>query len=109
MNALGSRLKSLRKGKRINQATLGELLGVSKVSISGYENGTREPDITSLIKLANYFNVTVDYLIDRNDIDINKKTEIMTFSTNNLNEDDIKEIKSFIDFKKIRRSLSKYQ
>ena len=60
MNALGSRLRSLRKGKHINQATLGKLLGVSKVSISGYENGTREPDISSLIKLATYFTLSSD-------------------------------------------------
>lgn len=100
MNALGSRLRALRKGKRINQATLGKILGVSKVSVSGYENGTREPDITSLIRLADYFNVTVDYLINRNQFDVTNQTPIMIFASDNLTDNDLNEIKSFIEFKK---------
>lgn len=100
MNTLGSRLRALRKGKRINQSTLGKILGVSKVSVSGYENGTREPDITSLIKLADYFNVTVDYLINRNKLDINKNQPIMIFDSDKLTDNDLNEIMLFIEFKK---------
>lgn len=63
---LGQRIKNLRKQKNMTQEDLGKILGVTKVSISGYENDTREPDNKSLIKLSNFFNVTTDYLLGRN-------------------------------------------
>ncbi|MFB9770124.1 helix-turn-helix domain-containing protein [Lactiplantibacillus modestisalitolerans] len=61
--SLGTRIRELRKKRKINQEQLGKILSVSKASISGYENGTREPDTKSLMKLAQYFGVTVDYLL----------------------------------------------
>lgn len=63
---LGSRIRELRKSKHLTQEQLGKILNVSKASISGYENETREPDNKSLIKLAEYFNVTLDYLLGTN-------------------------------------------
>lgn len=64
--SLGTRIRSLRKANQITQEELGKYLGVSKVSISGYENDTREPDMQSLAKLAKKFNVTTDYLLGVN-------------------------------------------
>lgn len=63
---LGQRIRELRKEKKMTQEELGRILGVSKVSISGYENDTRQPDNEALVKLSKYFNVTVDYLLGRN-------------------------------------------
>ncbi|UWF30049.1 helix-turn-helix domain-containing protein [Lactiplantibacillus plantarum] len=63
---LGFHIRELRKSKNLNQEQLGKILNVSKASISGYENETREPDKESLIKLAKYFNVTLDYLLGTN-------------------------------------------
>ena len=45
---LGYRLRELRKENKMSQETLGKLLGVTKVSISGYENGTRVPSLQVL-------------------------------------------------------------
>lgn len=63
---LGSRIRELRKDKKMTQEQLGEILNVSKASISGYENETREPDSKSLVKIAEYFNVSLDYLLNKN-------------------------------------------
>ena len=48
---LGYRLKELRKSKCISQSELGKLIGVSKVSVSGYEKGTRVPSMDVLLKI----------------------------------------------------------
>ncbi|MDN2452560.1 helix-turn-helix transcriptional regulator [Lactobacillus sp. UCMA15818] len=59
----GSKLRELRNSKKMTQEELGKILNVSKVSISGYENDTREPDKQAIKKLAELFNVSTDYLL----------------------------------------------
>ncbi|MBQ5441251.1 MAG: helix-turn-helix transcriptional regulator [Firmicutes bacterium] len=61
-------LKLLRKECAISQKTLGEIIGVSQQSINKYENYNIEPDISTLIRLADYFNTSVDYLIGNSEI-----------------------------------------
>lgn len=63
---LGKRLKQLRIEKKITQLELGKIINVTHVSISGYESGNRFPDINTLERLADYFNVQTDYLLGRN-------------------------------------------
>ena len=62
---LGYRLKQLRKENRMSQADLGKILGVSKVSISGYENGTRLPSLHILNSILDVFGVSADFLMGR--------------------------------------------
>ena len=62
---LGYRLKQLRKEYKMSQADLGKILGVSKVSISGYENGTRLPSLQVLNGILDVFSVSADYLLGR--------------------------------------------
>jgi HTH-type transcriptional regulator, competence development regulator len=64
---LGDRLRRLRLEKKLTQEELGKKINVTKVSISGYENGNRTPDTETLQKLADFFNVTTDYLLGRTD------------------------------------------
>ena len=59
------RLKELRKSRNISQIKLAMDLNMNQNSISRYETGEREPGIDELIKIADYFNVSVDYLIGR--------------------------------------------
>ena len=61
------RLKQLRESKGISQMKLALDLSINQNSISRYETGEREPGIKELILLADYFNVSVDYLIGRTD------------------------------------------
>ena len=59
------RLKFLRKKKKISQLKLAIDLNLNQNSISRYENGTREADYATLIMFADYFNVSIDYLLER--------------------------------------------
>ena len=61
------RLKELRDTRGISQLKLAMDLGLNQNSISRYETGTREADYATLILLADYFNVSIDYLLERTD------------------------------------------
>lgn len=61
------RLKEMRKSKGISQLKLALDLNTNQNTISRYENGEREPGIRELIMIANYFNVSMDYLLERTD------------------------------------------
>lgn len=61
------RLKFLRKQKHMSQLSLAMKLNLTQNSISRYETGEREPDLNTLIRIADYFNVSIDYLLERTD------------------------------------------
>jgi len=58
-------LKELRKKRHISQQALATALNLSQNSISRYETGEREADYTTLVAFADYFNVSIDYLLGR--------------------------------------------
>lgn len=57
------KLKELRESKNMTQSQLGEYIGAKKSAISLWESGKRQPDQETLMRLASYFSVTVDYLL----------------------------------------------
>ena len=61
------RLKKLRKERNISQLKLAIDLNMNQNSISRYENNEREADYETLIKFADYFDVSIDYLLGRTD------------------------------------------
>ena len=61
------RLKELRKMKNISQLKLALDLNMNQNSVSRYENMEREADYETLIKFADYFDVSLDYLLGRTD------------------------------------------
>jgi len=62
---LGGRLKILREDKNLLQKDIAKAIGVSDRTIGMYEQERREPDISTLNKLADYFDVSSDYLLGR--------------------------------------------
>ena len=62
-------LKKLRLRKGLSQQRLADIIGVSRQSVNKYENHSIEPDIDTLISLANFFHTSVDYLVGHTDID----------------------------------------
>lgn len=66
------RLKELRKARKISQLKLSLDLNMSQNTISRYENLEREADYCTLIKIANYFDVSLDYLLGRTDYNLKK-------------------------------------
>lgn len=57
-----------RKNKKYSQSELGELLGVSRQTISNWENGQSIPDVSSLKKLEQYLNIPLDELLGQGTI-----------------------------------------
>ena len=67
----GNNLKNLRNEAQINQKTLASQFRVTQATISSWENGRTAPSFEQLIQIADYFDVSVDYLIGRTNIDNN--------------------------------------
>ena len=64
---LSVRLRQLRLDKRLRQDQVARLVGVSKGAISAYETDIRQPSYDVLIRLANLYRVSADYLLGRTD------------------------------------------
>ena len=59
------RLKELRTGKNLTQQQLADSVRMKRYNISDWEQGRTEPDISSIITLADFFTVTTDYLLGK--------------------------------------------
>lgn len=88
MFSIGNRIKFLREKSEITQTELSKVLKLSKSTISQYETDTNTPPDDIKIAMANYFNVSLDYLmgrtedptpINKNDVDILTKLEEVDF------------------------------
>lgn len=65
MNSFRNILKQLRDEKNISSYKLADILHVSRSCITNYERGIRTPDYELLVEIANFFNVSIDYLLGR--------------------------------------------
>ena len=65
MTIFSKRLKKLRKNKGLKQQELAEILGIKRNTYSDWENGKTEPRFDNLVKLADFFNVSLDWLFGR--------------------------------------------
>jgi len=65
METFGERLKRLRKKRNLDQTALANIVGLTQGAISLYERGERDPSTDTLAKLADFFDVSVDYLVGR--------------------------------------------
>ena len=67
MKIFGERLKELRNERNLSQKDLAKILGTTNSSICDWETDRAQPDMEMLVKIADYFAVTVDYLLGRTD------------------------------------------
>ena len=81
------RLKELREARKASQQSLSFVCNVSQTMISKYELGQAEPDIQTLILIAKYFSVTVDYLIGISDEKISVNTTSMSIDEKEILHD----------------------
>lgn len=65
MSKFGERLKKLREEKNLSQTELSERFGLTQNAISGYERGVREPSMEKMTQIADFFEVSIDYLYGR--------------------------------------------
>ena len=84
-------LKILRDEASVSQKQLAEAIGVSQQSINKYENHNIEPDIETMIRIADFFNTSVDYLIGHTEV--RRKIEVV--HAYELNADEVKIIDGY--------------
>ncbi len=75
---IGKKIRSLRLQRNIAQNDLASILGVSKSTMSNYERNYSTPDPDILVKVAEYFNVSTDYLFD---YDVSRQSELANESS----------------------------
>ncbi len=104
-NILGKRIKKLREKNNLNQLEFSKILNISNTTLSQYEAGNRTPSDEIKEKVADYFNVSVDYLLGRTEkcslVDEGLRDEkFYNFDVTNLPEEAIKQIEDYIEFVK---------
>lgn len=62
---IGQTIRDLRKLKKMSQSELAKVVGVSQTTVTAWETGKAEPSSSAISNLADYFNVTTDYLLGR--------------------------------------------
>lgn len=98
-----TKLKELRKQRHLTMRQLGAEIGVAESTVSLYENEKRQPDNVTLIRLAKFFNVTVDCLLGNEegnestdegklDVDINQRKVEMKAAMDEMNDKQIKRL-----------------
>ena len=65
MEIFANRLKELRNERKLNQRDFAKILGISQGSYARYELGWNQPSMQVLVKIADFFGVTTDYLLGR--------------------------------------------
>lgn len=60
-----SRISELRKNKNLKQEEIAKIIGVARTTYSMYEHGNRQMDYETIIKLADYYKVSLDYIFER--------------------------------------------
>lgn len=112
LRSINMRLRELRKSKNMTLKDIANILNVSESAISQYENNKREMDNASLAIIADYFHVTIDYLLGRTDspnLAIPKEMEGIGvafssgISMDGLNADQIEDIMNYIDYIKSKK------
>ena len=81
---IGKNLKYLRDKKNVTQILAEEMTGIDRTTISAYELAKREPSVSNLISLANYYKVTLDFLCGRNQRMIIDITDLDELSKNKI-------------------------
>lgn len=108
---IGKKIKELREIKQITQEELAKYLGVAPQTVYKYEKEINEPDLKTTSKIAEYFNVTTDYLLGRTDNPdmINEPIQIAASMKDGLDISDMDDDeKKFInDFVKMVRNKKK--
>ncbi|EAC7181177.1 XRE family transcriptional regulator [Listeria monocytogenes] len=92
----GNKLKILRSKANKTQEDIANILGVSRAAYSHIENGRNEPDMETIVKLANYFDVSTDYLLGRDKFD--NSDLLATHIECNLTEEERTELEKYLRF-----------
>ena len=111
------KLIELRKKRKLSQQEMADIIGITQQAYSHYENGRREPDYKTLIEIADFFETTIDFLLEKTDDPVppganpNLKCSDLDISfyegVDLLTDDEKKEILGYINFKVSERTKAK--
>lgn len=103
-------LKLLRKTKKISQQQLAGVLGVSRSTVAMWESGASQPDNDSLCSIADFFQVSVDYLLDRETtptaeaVEVTEEDKQLAILLQGLSEDNKHKAREYLDFLKSKQN-----
>lgn len=89
------RIKELREQKKLTQQQVAEALHISRQVYGFYENGKREPNIETIIRIANYFGVSTDYLLG---IERPTPKSSLDKKIKNADKDTLQELEEYLDY-----------
>ena len=98
----GSTIHDLRKEKRVSQTELAKMVHVSQATVTAWETGKAEPSSSALNSLANYFNVSADYLLGRKakkqqkQVDIKNDPIVLSYGGKPVSKEDMEVIKAIL-------------
>ncbi|PYG87347.1 transcriptional regulator with XRE-family HTH domain [Ruminiclostridium sufflavum DSM 19573] len=110
-NILGKRIKKLREKKHLNQLEFSKILNISNTTLSQYEAGNRTPSDEIKEKVADYFNVSVDYLLGRtekfNTEGNPPESEHNSLDVSDLPEEAVRQIEDYVEYLKLKYGSDK--
>ena len=89
-----NRLRELREDRDLRQIDVSSATGIDQKTLSNYETGKTNPDSFALMKLADFFGVSIDYLVGRTDINIFHRNDIIKLLDKIRN--DIDDLKKYV-------------
>ncbi|UXC68612.1 helix-turn-helix domain-containing protein [Limosilactobacillus vaginalis] len=99
---IGDKIRDLRNQKRMSQTELSKILHVSQQTITKWETGKAEPSSSAVTNIANYFNVSADYLLGRKakkqqkQVDIKNDPIVLSYGGKPVSKEDMEVIKAIL-------------
>ena len=97
---IGDRIRELRNQKRMSQTELSKMLHVSQQTVTKWETGKAEPSSSTVNGLANFFNVSADYLLGRDsdteNVDIKNDPVVLSYGGKPISKEDMDVIKAIL-------------
>lgn len=114
MTVFGERMRILRQNLGISQQQVADKLNISRNLLSNYERGIRQPDYQMLVRLANFYEVSLDYLLGRSDtyktqnVCTNRETEVIN-RVLRLSDESIRDLLRYVDLLELRDAKEQRQ
>nr|WP_082111967.1 helix-turn-helix transcriptional regulator [Shouchella clausii] len=102
MMKFGDRIAQLRTRHKLTQAELAEKIGITRASLSHYEKNRREPDYETLKRIADFFDVSTDYILGREKKDV--ETIAAHHDDYDWSQEELEEIERFKEFVRNKRN-----
>jgi transcriptional regulator with XRE-family HTH domain len=101
------RLKATREKKGMRQNQAAQKVGIKNNTLSSYESGDRQPDYNTLIKLADLYEVSVEYLLRGKEVEQKEAGNLYFFDMEGLDDNEIEDIRRHIEYVKWKSEQAK--